>query len=71
MCGGGSRTITQTVAADPAPVNVTEVGSSQSAAQTAAKKEKNRRGISSNMLSNDRSILSGAADNNGVKNVLG
>lgn len=70
MCGGG-HSASYTPAADPTPVNVTEAGGSQSAARTAAKKEKNRRGISSNMLSNDRSILSGAMDDNATKNVLG
>lgn len=70
MCGGG-HSASYTPAADPMPVNVTEAGGSQSAARTAAKKEKTRRGISSNMLSSDRSILSGAMDDNATKNVLG
>lgn len=70
MCGGGGSVTTP--AADPAPVHVSEVGGSQSAARTAAKKEKQRRGINSNMLSQDRSLLSSAmGDNTGVKNVLG
>lgn len=70
MCGGG-KTVTQTVAADPAPVNVTDAGGSQSAARTAAKKEKQRRGLTSNMLSQDRSILSSAMGDSSTKNVLG
>lgn len=37
-----------------------------------SEKEKQRRGINSNMLSQDRSLLSSAmGDNTGVKNVLG
>lgn len=71
MCGG-SKNVSTTVAADPAPVNVTEAGGSQSAARTEYKKQKQRRGIGENMLSVDRSILSGAlGQDNTVRNSLG
>ena len=71
MCGGGGHTTT-VAAADPAPVNVTNAGDSQSAARIESKKAKQRRGISGNTLSTDRSILSGAlSQDNLVRNYLG
>lgn len=64
MCGGGGHTTT-VAAADPA-VSTVQVSNAntESAAKTAANKQRKKRGSGSNAVATDRSILGGVQDNN-------